>query len=297
MRAISKKIIELVWAIFIAYFISLAGQGVWTGLLTVNLSITPKIPWSVPLMAGLLWGIWQYLDGWGWPHRTAELRNHYLRAKWLTGEVLGWALLAGGLSITALAGYWMIMAKVTRLPGNGLTNLSNIPVLTTILAISMGSLVSPILEQAGFFGYGQSFLEQRFPKIAAVLIIAVIYAVGPHPPSGSTVWPRLVFYFLTGLTFAMLAYLTQSILPGLVVHIFGILVFFTLIWPYDPARPLISQVGLDTDFWIYLALGVISSGLAIMAFLKLRRVRINDGRSSTTNGKRGKNTADRSDAI
>lgn len=269
MRSVTKKIIELIWAAFLAYFIALAGQAVWTGLLTVNLASTPAIPWSVLLMAVLLWGIWQYLDGWGWPRSTAETRKSHLRANRLPGEVLGWALLAGGLSVAALAGYWMVMAKVVRLPGNGLANPSNIPALTTILAIGMGSLVSPILEQAGFFGYGQSFLERRFPKIETVVIIAVIYAFGPHPPTGSVLWPRLVFYFLTGLTFAMMAYLTQSILPGLIVHILGILVFFSLVWPYDPSRQLISQGGLDAYFWIYLAVGAIFTGLAIMAFRKL----------------------------
>ncbi len=272
MRVVIKKIIELVWAGILAYFIALAGQGIWTGILTINLATTPAVPWSIPLMAVLLYGMWQYLDGWGWPRSTAGTRHNYLRANRLPGEVLRWALLSGGLSVAALAGLWMVMAKVVRLPGNGLANSSSIPALTAILAIGMGSLVSPILEQAGFFGYGQSFLEGRFPKIAAAVIIAVYYAFGPHPPTGSILWPRLVFYFLTGLTFVTMAYLTQSILPGLIVHILGILAFFTLVWPYDPLRRLVSQGGLDAYFWIDLAAGVICTVLAIMAFRKLSRI-------------------------
>ncbi len=274
MRLVANKIIAFVWAAVLAYFIALAGQGIWTGMLTLNLASTPAVPWSVPIMAVVLWGIWQYLNGWGWPRRTAETRRSSLRASRLPGEVLGWAVLAGGLSITALAGYWMVMAKLVRMPGNGLANGSNIPALTTVLAIAMGSLVSPILEQAGFFGYGQSFLERRFPKIAAVLIIAVFYAFGPHPPAGGVVWPRLVFYFLTGLTFSTLAYITQSILPGLIVHILGILAFFTLVWPYDPSRVLVSQGGLDANFYAYLLQGILFTVLAILAFRKLRRTSI-----------------------
>ncbi len=273
MRSTLQKILELLWAVILAYFIALAGQGIWTGLLIVNLNSTPAIPWSIPIMAVVLWGIWRYLNGWGWPRRTAVLRHRDLRANSLSGEVLGWALLAGGLSVAALAGFWMVMAKMVRLPGNSLVNSASIPPLTTTLFIVMGSLVSPILEQAGFFGYGQSFLERRFSRIAAVVIISIFYAFGPHPPTGSVLWPRLVFYFLTGLTFAMLVYLTQSILPGLIVHILGILAFFTLVWPYDPLRQLVSQGGMDINFWIYLAEGVIFTGLAIMAFQKLRRIK------------------------
>ncbi len=271
MRSILYRILELLWAAILAYFIALAGQGIWTGLLIANLHSTPAIPWSIPIMAMVLWVIWRYLDGWGWPRSTARLRHQDLRAKQLSREVFGWALLAGGLSVAALAGFWMVMAKMVRMPGNSLVNPASIPPLTVSLFIGMGSLVSPILEQAGFFGYGQSFLERRFSRIAAVVIISIYYALGPHPPTGSALWPRLVFYFLTGFTFAMLAYLTQSILPGLIVHILGILAFFVFVWPYDPVRLLVSQGGLDAFFWIYLAQGVIFTGLTIMVFRKLGR--------------------------
>ncbi len=272
MRPVIGKVLALILAGILAFVIALTGQGIWTGLLTINLASTPAVPWSVPVMAALLWGIWQYLGGWGRPHGSSETRHRFLRASRPPGRVLGWALIAGGLSVAALAGLWIVMAKVVRLPGNGLSNPSSIPVFSTVLLIGMGSLVSPILEQVGFFGYGQSLLEGRFPKLAALVIIAVLYAVGPHPPAGSVWWPRLVFYFLAGLTFALMAFLARSILPGLVVHIFGILAFFTLVWPHDPERQLISQGGLDAGFWICLAAGILFTALAILAFIKLRNV-------------------------
>ncbi len=272
MRLVIGKILALIWAGILAFLVALSGQGLWTGLLAINLASTPTVPWSVPVMAVLLWGIWQYLGGWGRPRGSSETRHRFLRANWPAGNVLGWALIAGGLSVAALAGLWIVMARVVRLPGNGLNNTSSIPVLTTVLLIGMGSLVSPILEQAGFFGYGQSLLERRFPKLAAVVIIAIFYAFGPHPPAGSVLWPRLVFYFLAGLTFAMLAFLTRSIFPGLIVHIAGILAFFTLVWPYDPSRQLIAQGGLDAGFWMWLVEGLLFTGLAILAFIKLWRV-------------------------
>jgi hypothetical protein len=63
------------------------------------------------------------------------------------------------------------------------------------------------------------------------------------PPVGGLPWPtKIAFFFLTGLVFALLADLTNSILPGLVVHVIGLLAFFTLIWPNDPARPLTDSV-------------------------------------------------------
>ncbi len=141
-----------------------------------------------------------------------------------------------------------------------------------MLAVGMASLISPIMEQAGFWGYTQVMLEQKIPVLAAVLVTSVAYAFGPHPPMGSPLLPRLVLYFLTGLTFSLLSYLTNSNLPGLVVHILGIFFFFLLVWPQDPKRPLVGASGADLGFWISLLLAVLSTGLAVLAFRRLAGV-------------------------
>ena len=272
MHPVITKTLALIWAGLLAFVIALAAQAVWAGVITANLASTPAIPWSVPVMAAVLWGLWRYLDGWGRPHSKSETRHRYLRASWPSRAVLAWALLAGGLSVAALAGLWIVMAKIVRLPGNGSANVSGIPLWTAVLFIGMGALVSPVLEQAGFFGYAQTFLERRFPKLGAAVIIAVIYAFGPHPPAGNVIWPRLIFYFLAGLTFALMASMSQSILPGLIVHILGILAFFTLVWPNDPVRSLISQGGLNAGFWMAISGAVVFTGLAIWAFRELWKV-------------------------
>ncbi len=268
---IIRSLLIVIWAVFLAFLIALAGQGIWTALLSVNLAADPALPWSVPLMAILLWLIWLYLGGRGQPRRTSTARHTCLRANPVPGAVFAWAVVSGGLAIAALAGYWIVMARIVRLPGNAIPGIDKIPLLTVALAVGMGSLISPLLEQAGFWGYGQSLLEKEFPAAAAVIIMAVFYALGPHPPAGGPAWPRLVFYFFTGLTFGVMAYLTNSILPGLLVHILGILAFFLLVWPNDPSRPLIASGGMDLGFWLSLGLGLLCTVLAILAFGQLAR--------------------------
>jgi hypothetical protein len=66
-----------------------------------------------------------------------------------------------------------------------------------------------------------------------------------------------------------MAYLTKSILPGLVVHFLGLLLFFTLIWPNDAARTSFSDVGTHSWFWIHLAQFVICGLLALVALWRL----------------------------
>jgi membrane protease YdiL (CAAX protease family) len=269
MPVIASRILWIIWSVFLGYFIALVAQAVWSGLLVINLTLSPVVPWSVVVMALLLWPIWLYLGGRWRPQSTSAARRLYLRANPVSWRVFAWAFLAGALSITAIVGYWVVMASLVRMPGSVLPNLSGFPVLTVVLAVGMGSLISPILEQAGFWGYCQVMLEQKFPVVVAVLITSIAYSFGPHPPNGSPLWSRFVLYFLTGLTFSLLSTLTNSNLPGLVVHILGILVFFVLLWPNDPARPLVSAGGAGLGFWLSLLLAVVFTGLAFLAFKRL----------------------------
>ncbi|HYL93925.1 MAG TPA: CPBP family intramembrane glutamic endopeptidase [Alphaproteobacteria bacterium] len=150
--------------------------------------------------------------------------------------------------------------------------MQNVPRLMVILAVGMGALISPICEQAGFWGYGQGILQRKLSGVTAIVFSALTFAVLPHPPLHAPYLPKLVFFFLIGLTFAVTAHLTKSILPGLLVHILGLLAFFTLVWPHDPSRQLLSQGGADTSFYIHAALAVLFAALAVLAFIRLAKV-------------------------
>jgi membrane protease YdiL (CAAX protease family) len=267
-----KRILWVIWAGFLGYLIALLGQGVWTFILTINLASSPAIPWAVFIMVPVICLIWLYLGGRGWPRSTSETRRRRLRANPVPPPVFAWALLAGMLSIGALAMCWIVMARTVRMPGNVLPAMSGLPLLTAVLAVAMGALISPILEQAGFWGYCLVMLEEKYTGVVAILITSLIYALGPHSPMGSPWWPRLVFYFLAGLTFSVMSHLTNSLLPGLLVHILGILSFFVLVWPHDATRPLVGVSGVDMGFWVNIGLAVILTVLAVLAFTRLAKL-------------------------
>src|SRR5258708_24790576 len=112
----------------------------------------------------------------------------------------------------------------------------------------MGTLALPILEQAGFWGNYQSMLERSLPGLTAITSTAILFALLPHPPMHVPLWPKLIFFFFTGLTFGVMAYLAKSILPGMVVHILGLLIFFTLVF-----RTAAAHSGTDAWLWIHAA--------------------------------------------
>src|SRR5204862_301354 len=194
--------------------------------------------------------------------RTSETRRGHLRANSVSLPVFAWAVLAGSFAVVALTGVWILLAQIIKMPGNVLPPMGNLPWPIVVLAIGTGVLISPICEQVGIWGYGQTMLRREFSASAAIVLSALIFAVAPHPPFHVPLLPKIAFFFLAGLTFGVLAELTSSILPGLALHILGLLCFFTLIWPNDPARRLVKNGGPDIWFYVHVAQVVVFALLA-----------------------------------
>jgi len=268
--SLATRIRSVVWSAILAFVIFGLGQGVWGALVFINLRTAPAVPWAVAAMAVVLWLMWQYLNGKGWPQSTSEARRRYFRASRVSGRAWAWAMLAGVLSIVALAGYWVVMFQLVRMPGNFLPDFSKYPMFTLVLMLVMASFVSPFTEESAFRGYCQVILESNFRAPVAILISSVLFTLA-HVTQGF-LWPKLCVYFLVGIVFGVTAYLTASILPGMAVHIIGDLTFFALVWPYDTKRQLVWETGANGWFWLHVAQAIIFTALAIVAFTHLARV-------------------------
>src|ERR1700735_1362984 len=82
----------------LAFAITVLAGGIWSALLVANLRSSPAMPWSVPVMAILLWLMWGYLGGKGWPRSTSATRHLYLRANRRSARTYLWSFAAGVLS-------------------------------------------------------------------------------------------------------------------------------------------------------------------------------------------------------
>lgn len=262
--------LRAIWCGLTGLLISLGAAVVWTALIVANLRTTAKIPWSVAVMALVLWGMWRYLGGAGWPRSTAETRRRNLRANPISRAVLLWSLISGVLAIVALAGFWIVFFNLFRMRPNTIPDTSSYPAWTAYSMIIMGSLVSPLSEEAGFRGYSQLMLERDFRPVSAILIASIFFAFG-HLNYG-LLWPKQLVYFLVGVTFGVIATLANSILASIPVHIIGDLVFFLLVWPHDSARRLVSSSGADGWFWIHVAQAVVFTVLSVLALRRLATV-------------------------
>jgi membrane protease YdiL (CAAX protease family) len=269
-RSVVTRTLKVAGFGLLALAITILAGGIWSGLLIANLRSSPALPWSVPVMALLLWFMWSYLGGKGWPRSTCEARRRYLRANRRSGQTYLWSLVAGVLSVIALAGYWIVLSRLVKMPPNALPDTSSYPRITVALMILMGSLVSPLMEEASFRGYFQVALERELRGPLAVMVSSLFFALA-HLNHG-ILWPKLLVYFLAGVAFGTTAYLTNSTLPAIVPHMIGDMTFFTLVWPFDASRSLVWDGGIDRWFWIHVAQALLFTIMAIWAFQKLARV-------------------------
>jgi len=273
-RSFATRALSIFGFGLLAFAITVLAGGIWSALLVANLRSSPAIPWSVPVMAILLWLMWSYLGGKGWPRSTSATRHHYLRANRRSARTYLWSFAAGVLSVVALAGYWIVLFRLVKMPPNALPDMSSYPRMTVALMILMGSLVAPFMEEAGFRGYFQVALEREFHGSVAVIVSSLGFALA-HFAHG-ILWPKLLVYFLVGAAFGATAYLTNSTLPAILPHMIGDLTFFTLVWPHDAARRLVSDSGTDNWFWIHVAQAIVFTALAVWAFQQLARVSSQD---------------------
>jgi membrane protease YdiL (CAAX protease family) len=185
--------------------------------------------------------------------------------------VFGIALIAGGCALAALTGLWIVLFQTGLMRGNPLPGFSQYPTPTVVAVVTMAALVGAFAEEAGFRGYLQVALERQCSAPVAVALAALALTPG-HGLTQGFAWPTVVFYLLVDLMLGAIAYLCNSIWPGIAVHASGLLLFFAFVWPFDVGRPLAGHALTDSWFWLHAAQTLVFSVLTLLAFRWLSRV-------------------------
>lgn len=275
MVGVWKRLPIIVQAALTGIFVVFFGASVWTCLSVGAVKLVAAISWGagpVFLFSGglFLWGFWWYLSGHGWPRSTRDARRQRLRSHRLSGGVWAWALGAGTLAVISYIALVVVWGRLIHLQPWTLPDLSHYSLITVSCLLLGTAVEAGIVEESGFRGYMQVPLEEKYgPKVAIVIVSAVFGLV--HLANGYHELTWLLPYALFGAILGTVAYLTNSVLPGVVLHAAGDGFRYLVVWSLGPNRPeiLIWQSGPDDSFWICLSVAAVAGIAAVWAYRRL----------------------------
>lgn len=241
-----------------------------------NLRFFAAVPWAVPATAVLLWLFWRYVRGDGPPASTADERRRSFRANRLPARVWTWALLAGGLGLVALVLALRVANRLVELPLQAVPELGQVPGSTMVALILMGAVIAGVVEESAFRGYMQRLIEQRYGLVVAILITGTMFAVA-HLDFTLMLWP---YYVAVTAVYGAVAFLTDSILPSVVLHTGGNVYSNLYLWLYGRAEwqttsgpaDLVWSTGVDAAFLAVLIELVVATAAMAWGYRRLARV-------------------------
>ena len=245
-------------------------------LFAANLRYGTSVPWAVPITGAYLWFFWRYPRGDGAPASTSAERRESLRANRVSPRAWVHALLAGGLGIVALVLALRVANRIVVLPEQRLPEFAGISRFTVLTLLLAAAPIAGLVEEAAFRGYMQGPIEKRLGLSVAILITGTMFAVA-HLDFTPILWP---YYVAVAAIYGTVTYLTNSILPAIVLHTVGNLYSNLDLWVHGraewqaPSRSAGSfgLHGLERSFWLDVGAFAIVFTATILAFLFLSRL-------------------------
>ena len=231
-------------------------------------------PWSILIMGILLWIYVKYFSGSWWPKSTAQVRKINFRTIKMPWPVWKWSLLCALLIVAIWQSSLVVTFRIINISGDVFTvgyNLTGLPIWIAWLMVIMSSLVAGICEETGYRGYMQVPLESRYGPIASIVLVSTLFLI-IHLQQ---VWapPLLLHLFALSVLLGILAYTSDSLIPGIVAHfeldIFNFSYWWTDIAGHYDYRP-ISETAIDSHFIIWISFFIISLVLFFWAIRKTK---------------------------
>lgn len=264
----------------IGFIILTVGTGVWSLLARTNIDYAPHIPWSFPVMLILLWVMWNYLSGklGSWPDknlrklwmRVNKVRPTHKKLIWITTILYGFLL-------------YFLFTVTSRLferesgPIEQIERISEYPTMTIIAFIVMTSIVAGVVEEISFRGYIQKPMELKYGPVIAILSVAFFFTL-LHIPNATVSPETMPIFFFGSIGWGLIAYYSDSIIPGVVIHSVFDIIAFTWMWlNLDLAKEYASESvlsgAMDGSFKIQATILIVLLIVVVSLFYRLHRER------------------------
>ena len=274
-----QRVPVVVRATLSGVLVALGGIVPWSTFVVLNQKYLGTVPWAIVPTALWLWIYWRWLRGDGWPSSTATTRRELLRGEAPPADSFGLAMFAGMIGFTALMPFTILLSRMVPLnAAKPITLPPAMPMITGFALLVMASIVAGVAEEAGFRGYLQAPIEKRHGPTTAIIVTGLLFGIlhFRHHPGLSTLG-MLPYYMFVAAVYGMMAYCTNSIIPGLLLHAGGDVLVLTRQWLTGQgewelagkAPSLIWQTGPDAAFWGALAAFILLGAAAVWIFATL----------------------------
>ena len=146
----------------------------------------------------------------------------------------------------------------------------------------MASVVAGVTEEAAFRGYMQGPIERRYGLTLAILVNGTAFGLLHFPNHPNHVLTMLPYYIAVAAVYGGLTWAANSILPALVLHAGGDVWSLGRLWitgrpewQLSPAPvTTIWDTGVDASFLTAVASMIALTGLTIVSYAAVRRLRV-----------------------
>ncbi|MHA1966165.1 MAG: CPBP family intramembrane glutamic endopeptidase [Candidatus Hodarchaeales archaeon] len=276
-----KKIPFLIRAIIIGVLVCEIGIITWL----VTMTFIPA-PWSFFIMIGAFWLYWKYFSGGGRPHSTVEARKFRFRSIKMSQDVWKWGLVAALLLVVIIQSTLVLTFRIIDFPQETFIlgiNYDDYPLWAVVIFIIMVAFEAGLFEEVGFRGYMQTPLERRYGAKIGIVITSIMFVVSHL----HQVWapPVLIHIFLYSALWGILAYASDSLIPGIISHTIVDIFSFSYWWSGLAERftmQTIFQAGIDVHFIFWGIIFVLSLLVFLLTTHKLILIRQQNSESLST---------------
>lgn len=245
-----KEPFNILRAIGAGMLVMLAGTLPRNFLFLANLTVFNQFPWAALVAVVGLWFFWKYL---GRPYGRS-----------VSGRVWLWSMASGGLGIVALVLALRVLNTVVKFPQQPLPDLQQVPAFTVAALLLTAAPIAGVVEEVAFRGYMQQPIDQRYGLVVAILVTGTMFAIA-HLDFTWILWP---YYMAVAALYGVVAHMTRSVLPGVVLHTCGNLYSNFDLWMSGHTE---WQAGAGGDSLVMMVwMSVCLAGM-LLAFFMLRK--------------------------
>jgi membrane protease YdiL (CAAX protease family) len=261
--------------------IGMAALGVipWSLLASLNLRYGRDVPWAIIPTAIYLKFYWRFASGTLGPRAATGKLYKLGRTGLPRKDAWGEALMAGVLGLFAILLFQGLSARLMHMPQQSTAEFDGIPSLTIIGLVIASAVVAGTVEEISYRGFMQGPIERRHGPFVAIGITGIVFGLSHYTHKEMTL-ALMPFYMLVAINYGVIAWLTDSVRPGILLHAGGNIVNALLLlsagrseWRVTrEEKPLVWETGGDVSFWGLLIGFIATTMVSVLAFRVLASV-------------------------